>query len=822
MKYTKIYALILLLAILLTSCNTNLDVNVKVPGVVQKPETETETEENAGTELPDDNTATEPPSDENLDENTRPDNYINDDITFDLGESVHIVINDKNNNNSTPLTNLLITVTDKWPVLMTDDNAERNNELVVGNCDRAVSRDAYRFLENMERESKYVSRIVIYSHGNSVAVAYDIVAEYEPYIVEYAINCLKEKYFTEGEPLNIGTGELFTTTLDLAEYQKNLDIQREKEVWWKFTEEAGEEAAEALRVMYDTLYDREALTTWIANLYDVDLGGFYYANSARDEYQVKSNGKYYDLLPDLESTSQALGFISSSGMIYGYSSVNSAFPEWMKTATVKFAKEKQDPNGYFYHPQWTHAMVDNQLSRRGRDLSSAVGILSMFNSLPTYNTPSGINGDKTLWDGTPIASSASALTLPIGTSYVASVSLVVAAAASVPSHMQDEASFRAYLKDLENDDGTIDGNSYWIGNQLASQTGQIVARDKTLKNENAGYQLADILAEWLDGLCYETTGHWEPTSNYAGLNGLMKISSAYEGINRPLPYPEAAVRSAIATIDTEETNSTVCFSYNSWFAIGNIISNVKSHRPLDEANALISSIRKELRENAAALITATMNKQGIFRREDGSFAYTVNGPSETSQGLPVVPKKYYNEGDVNATIICTTGTLAHMFNALGYSKVPILYRSDLNLFLDIVEGNREEVNSQYNYAETEEDINPELINYKLSTHTNTETGETAPVIKIYNSHLITDAQTQKAILRHIFNTDEGRAARLSEADIEYYIKEWNAHNYMYENPSFVSSVLGMTEEEVKARAEHVDLNTNDERRSIYESFGLIK
>lgn len=816
MKYTKIYALVLLLAILLTSCSTNLDVNIKLPGVTPKPDTE----DNGGadTELPD-----EEENNGGDSGNTVPEDYNNPDVTFDLGEQTHIVIHDANNNHSAPAVNLLTAVTDKWPILMTDDYAERNNELIIGRCDRDVSRDAYSFLENFERDSRYTARYGFYSYGNSVAIAYDVIAEYEPYVIECAVNCLKEKYYTEGEPLHLAAGTLYIETVDLLAYQEELDKAREKEVWERFAETAGEEAAEALRVMYDTLYDRDALVTWFANLFDVDIGGFYYSNSARDDYQVLSGGKYYDLLPDLESTSQALGFIGGSGMLYGYSGVNTAFPEWMKVALVKFAKERQDPSGYFYHPQWTKAMVDNQLSRRGRDLSSALGILGSFNAMPTYNTPSGAIGDKRLWDGTPIATASSAITLPISTSAVSSVARVVATAAAVPSHLQDEASFRAYLKKFENSNGNIDGNSYWIGNQLASQTAQIVARDRELAKSNAGYQLADILAEWLDGLCYETTGHWEPTSDYAGLNGLMKISSAYQGIKRPLPYPEAAVRSAIATIDTAETNSTVCFNYNSWFAIGNIIDNVQDHRPGDESRVLIESIRKELRERAPELITASMNKQGIFKRSDGSFSYTVSGPATTSQGLPVVSKRYYDEGDVNATIICTTGTLGHMFKALGYSTVPILYRSDLTKFLEIVEGNREEINSKYNYAETEGDLVSGLINYKLSTHTNSETGESAPVIKIYNSHLITDAQTQKSILRHIFNTDEGRAARLSEADIEYYIKEWNVHTYMYNNPSTVASILGMTEDEVKERSKHVDLNTNDERRSTYELVsGMIK
>ena len=487
MKYTRFYALILLLAILLTACDAN--VTVKVPGITPSPDKESTVPgdgENTEGEDPDGENADggQKPSEDEEDE--LPEEYINDDITFDIGEQAHVVIHDANNNHAASAINFLTSVTDKWPILMTDDYEARNNELVIGRCDREVSRDAYSYLEQYERDSMYVARYGFYSHGNSVAIAYDVVAEYEPYIIECAINCLREKYYTEGEALHLEAGTLYIDTVDLAEYQAELDNIRQQEVWERFTNEAGEEAAEALKLMYDTLYDRDALVTWLANLFDVDLGGFYYALSARDDYQVKYNGTYYDLLPDIESTSQALGFIGSSGMIYGYSGVNDAFPAWMKTAIVKFAKERQAPNGYFYHPQWTQKMVDDQLSRRGRDLGNAIGILNMFYVSPTYNTPTGVNGDGRLWDGTLISASASALTMPISTSTVASVSKVVATAAAVPSHLQDETSFRAYLKKFENSDGNINGNSYWIGNQLASQSGQIVARDKTLAKENGG------------------------------------------------------------------------------------------------------------------------------------------------------------------------------------------------------------------------------------------------------------------------------------------------------------------------------------------------
>ena len=54
--------------------------------------------------------------------------------------------------------------------------------------------------------------------------------------------------------------------------------------------------------------------------------------------------------------------------------------------------------------------------------------------------------------------------------------------------------------------------------------------------------------------------------------------------------------------------------------------------------------------------------------------------------------------------------------------------------------------------------------------------------------------------------------------VDYYIDEWCVHNYAVKNPAWIATILGKTEEEVVASAKDVDLNTNDENRTIYESF----
>ncbi len=664
MKKILTAAFILALTLLLASCNFTIP---------------TPPSDNPDNTPPSADDGVKDPEEGDKSEEEIPENYRNDDITFDKYERVMIVVSPENADFAYGAQHLITGITEIPAITVTDDyEGDFANELVIGRSNRKISDEAYSYLEGYDRAHSFIARFAIYSEGNTVALAFDEVAGYNDYVIQQAIEAFTAKYVRDEGGVNLLPGELCLGSVDIMEYQEKLDEDRFETVWRDFEFSAGKEAADVLREMYGKIYSSDKLSAWLAGLFDPEIGGFYYSNSARDNDKVLFNGGYYDLLPDIESTVQAAGFINSSGLIYGTNSLKEALPEWMRQAIIKFLKERQDPNGYFYHPQWTKAMVDSELSRRGRDLSNAVSLLQQLGARPTYNTPLGVKGDGLLYDGTPV----SAITLPISASVASAVSFVKPSASAVPSHLKNEASFRAYLSGLN-----IKGNSYWVGNQLAAQALQIKARDAVLQGEGADYSLVEILHTWMDENCDPKTGNWSGKANYAGLNGLMKISSVYQTLGLPLPYPEASVESAIATIDTTEYNSTVCFAYNSWVTVCNVINNVKKHKPVSEADAIVESITSSLRERAPELIRITLEKQGIFLCEDGSFSYTVKSSSALSQGLPVAVAGT-KEGDVNATVICTTGTLSHMFTALGYPKVPILYRSDFNKMLIDIESRR--------------------------------------------------------------------------------------------------------------------------------------
>ncbi len=605
-------------------------------------------------------------------------------VEFEKGDQIYVVVNEQNQELAYSLNDILTEATDQAPMTMTDGYSKRGKEFIIGKCERALSEKAYIELEKLQRENIFTARILFYFEDGSIALAYDEISGYEKYVFEHAVKSFAERYASAKDGIHAEAGEVYTETVDLLKYQKEIDEMNKNTAWENAENILGREAVTALKEMYSSIYSKN-LADWFANLFDPKTGGFYYSNSARDNEMVEFYGSYYELLPDIESTEQALYFINRSGMISGLGGMQNAFPDWMKESLIKFVKERQDPNGYFYHPQWPKSMVDEHLSRKGRDLTKALNILTMLGAKPTYDTPTGVKGDGISADGTPV--SKVSLTKPLGVSVASAAASAVASTEDIPAHLRDEASFKAYLAQYDN---SMSWNSYWIGNQLAAQADQIKARDRALRDEGANYSLVAILHAWLDGHCNKSTGHWSENANYDGLNGLMKISATYQSLEIPLPYPEAAVRSAIATIDTDESNETVCYAYNSWFTVSNIINNVNRHRPAEEAAVIIDSIRSELRSRAPELIRATMEKQGKFICSDSSFGYTVAGSSSTSQGLPVAILNV-KEGDINSTLICTSGTLEQVFWALGCPEIPILGRSDFNRFLSIIEENRSKI-----------------------------------------------------------------------------------------------------------------------------------
>ena len=437
-------------------------------------------------------------------------------------------------------------------------------------------------------------------------------------------------------------------------------------MWERVFEEAGgdEQArriVDAFKVFYTMFTDD--LVKWYAGLYDPYLGGYYCTMSG------KENEGY---LPDIESTKMAMNFIDGSGLsAHAGRDWRNIIPEEMKKKFVRFAKRMQEPNGYFYNFLKTREDIDQYLPKRGRDLDWCTWFLSQLGESPTYDTPNGMKGTGLDMDGNPVSDfkprdESETQTAPSAVNYA--------------SYLENRETFLAYL----NEKIDIKGKSYPAGNELNGTFTQIKKRDEALKAQGADYSLCDTLIEWLNERIDPNTGYWSPEPSFAGTNGFFKVITIYNAWGYPYPEIEKATDSVIAGIlGDEPTLYNSCAVYNLWIALISCKSHVKKFQPPEIRDKVLSNIDKKLKVNAPEAILNTFKKQSGYQKPDGAFAHAVNGGCKVHQGdIPV--GLGLDEGDVDAISRGTYGTLNAMFEAFGYTAVPIYHEREWNIYLDVL------------------------------------------------------------------------------------------------------------------------------------------
>ena len=565
--------------------------------------------------------------------------------------------------------------------LVTDTSLKATHEIVVGKTKRDISQKAYRLLEKLDRRSEEYIGYCIYSDGTSLAIAYD-----EEFLGKRMAEQIAIDFFLtelcENSTLKIKSGIVEAQCINAIEYQEELDeiatakkwAELEESLTEKYGAESASEIVKAQKELY-TLYTDDMID-WFANLYDPVTGGFYYSNSAR-------NNEGY--LPDLESTYQTLGFIATSGMISG--KIQDFIPKDMQKQLVAFTKGLQDSkNGYFYHPQWSRDDSDAHPERLGRDISNAVKILAYFGEIPLYDAPDGTVGENRR--GTTPASK---LTERLSSSRVSAVSKVVAVSgeSGVPEYLLNEDNFRTYLakydgKMKNEDPSKVD--AYWVGNLLESMATQIVKRDEELKG--SGQCLAKIATDWLTSYQDPETGLWEPYEGqeYDCVNGILKISSAYNKMGYPVPNGLKLLNYAIDAITSTADPHHVCCVLNTWYAISILTTNISTFSATAEED--IAKIRDECIPKYPEMVIATRDKFALFVKGDGAskggFSYFQDKTSNTSQGMKVALDNV-NEADVNSTYICSSGVMGSIFSFLGERAVNLFSPADGMRFLLILQ-----------------------------------------------------------------------------------------------------------------------------------------
>lgn len=628
-----------------------------------------------------DNEGGDPPTDEGTD--------IKNGVHYESDSDVHIVVGDGAERDTVnSIKKLFGNLYGYYPKQIKSTDEEKEYEIILGDCDREIAKKAATMLKDMSVEDGILLKYLILAEDGQIAIAFDslYLSSERLTALEYAVDLFVEHFTTKGD-IDVENGVLLSGSVDIFAIKQVESEEIVNKAWQNLYISLAiyperDKVYNALREYY-TLYDKNGLVTWFAGLYDPEIGGYYYSNSARDNDQFK---------PDAESTSQALGFISASGLAMCYDSFyGTAIPDVMKAEIISFIKPMQDPNGFFYHKQWTKEATDANIPRRSRDLGSCVSILRCLGSAPTYDTPTGVKGDGLLVDGTPV--SREFLTPSIyGASLKIAASKVILSASYAP-HLENDATFRAYLDKLLQDYSS-GLHFYFIGNQLTSEMAQIVERDRQLAEEGADYSLVKILIEWLNSHQNPENGLWESETNYLGVNGLLKISGIYSSAKVEMPNADKAAISAINAITSNENVGAVVDIYNTWFAVRNVFNNMSEYgKPMEVDGAMLTAkerveaMRASIIENADVYIKATHDKLALFKKQDGSFSYTQNMTSPYSQSMPVALP--VNEGDVNATVICTHGTTSLMLEVLKLPVPPILTEADRLMYMHLIQQNRE-------------------------------------------------------------------------------------------------------------------------------------
>ncbi len=593
------------------------------------------------------------------------------------------------NDEQTALYQAIKTATGIIPEYGDDTMEQLEREIVVGNTSRSISRKAYRKLRTVQKTNDYEVAYVIYASGNSVAIAFD--DDVDELGAKFAVEHFVNNYVSGKTELKLTPGVVYKGTRSVLDYYGAIDEAKNEVRWQALIDEVnkdaggdanglGEELVKAFKALY-SIYDTDVVL-WFANLYEPFNcicgecvndgktlacygGGYYYSNSGRD------NEGY---APDTESTSQALNFITSSGIAQGqnYSKV---IPDFMREQVIKFIRSCQDPaTGFFYNPQWSIADTNAHISRRARDLNWCTGILSGLKSIPIYDTPNGVEGEQRI--------QSAGITLPLGQSAASMASKVVYSAAYDPN-FESLDTLKAYLKKLEDVEAAGKRSFYAIGNEITAQMPQIIARDKDLDTWGTKDSMAICVTDWFSKHQSPVTGTWEETHCYLGVNSLLKISGIYTEAKVPMPYAAEAANSAILAITSDEEMGAVVDLYNTWFSVSNVLKNLRQFGG-PEGIAKADEIVRNLRAAAPDAIRKSAEKISDFAKPDGSYSYTKLYSSSTSQGMPVaVPNSV--EGDVNATVISITGIFGNIYSALELDARGQLFGSrEARIYFDTI------------------------------------------------------------------------------------------------------------------------------------------
>ena len=572
-------------------------------------------------------------------------------------------------------------------------DGEKRNEIIVGNSKaRAASTAAYALLEKMPKSSYFNARYLVYSSGGKIAIAYDF-NEYTPIsALEYITDTLVNSIIGDGDFVALPEGVVCSGYVDLISEQKKLDEAELEVAWAKVKSQTSAEIYEAFRTLY-TIYD-DKLIEWYANLYDPNVGAY---------YETASRKAKEGYLPEPEATVQAMRFLENSGMLNGLGKYQDNVPLLMRYSIVYYCKSIQDPNGYFYDPQYS------KNTSNGRDLSWCTNMLSLFGSAPVYDTPNGYSGDgitaDEYWDGLVASGLVSEdtlrplnlakmkeengngkLTASLGADVSEAVSNIILTA-TTSDYLSDYIAYIDYLNSID-----VDANPYvgcGVMNSIYTQVK--VQSDVLFKKQGAfvfeesmgekyrmydGMNLKEITIAYYSskinpetGMCGKPSSLNPRGTEYIFTNGFFKIIPVYNSFGVAYPAAEAAAETLLLGIVSDEaTTQNICDVYNVWAALSDLKSNIKKYADAKTRTTVLALIDEGISEKGAEAILKSYEKMEKYKMTDGGFASSTLA----------------TESNVDAIGKPTSGMVAPMFSLVGAERVPMYTRYQLMQYFDIL------------------------------------------------------------------------------------------------------------------------------------------
>ena len=523
----------------------------------------------------------------------------------------------------------------KAPLVGSDGETGKTGvEIVIGPTERAISARANALLPPLDGDE---AAYVILFDGDGAALVWN-----HECAAERAIACFTDVYLNR-PTLTVDSGTYCIERVSIAAYEEELRVKEEERraeidrlFETRFDVIADPDVREAVRGFYEEFFDPEALIRWWASLYDPDLGGFYYADSARD---------HDGFLPDMESTYQILWRLKDF-----VPDLKEYLGSELTEKIVTFFQTKQDPDdGYFYHPQWTREESRKNVMRYSRDQDWAIFVLDWLGAKPLYPTAL----DRAANEGGETTS---------------------------PEWEPSEPSVSRYLSKLFNNTTC----EHWA-NQIETQATTFKATGML------GYVL-DILDArvnpdyglWVksydaDSDTYHNLKTKDDSETPYGLyTNAYKIAKCYNIGGRRIPYALKMVENGIKAIKSRNPGIRVTYLFNPWATLGNVRENLVNYGTPEE----VAQYDALIRENIVEMIDALGASLGLYRCEDGSYSFLQAGSSPTIYSTKV--SLGLKEGDVNGNnLVVLLGT--HISAAVGLSEpIPIFSENHASLMKELL------------------------------------------------------------------------------------------------------------------------------------------